>query len=99
LEFSRKPDESTDFQLHQQYTYIRQARKHANKQSRLLACLLVEHPEAAAASDFDQCLPLLHHFEMNSAFQTDAARFLDFGQAVFSQAYIDSSVPTCALAL
>jgi hypothetical protein len=42
--------------------------------------------KAAAASDVDQCPPLLHQFEMSSAFQIDAARFLDFGQAMFSYA-------------
>jgi hypothetical protein len=45
--------------LHQQYTYIRQARKHANKQPKLLFaylfidhCLLVEHPDKHAAPTF-----------------------------------------------
>jgi hypothetical protein len=55
--------------------------------------------KAVATSDVDQCLLLLQHLEMRSASQTDAARFPDFGQAMFSHAWIDSSVPTCAFAL
>jgi hypothetical protein len=50
LKFSRRSDEFTDYHLHQQYTYIRQARKHTNKQPKLLACLPIYGPLLACAS-------------------------------------------------
>jgi hypothetical protein len=44
LEISKRSDESINYHLHQQHTYIRQARKHTNKQPKLLACLPIYRP-------------------------------------------------------
>jgi hypothetical protein len=51
LEISRRSDEFINYHLHQQHTYIRQARKHTNKQPKLLACLPIYRPLLACLSN------------------------------------------------